>query len=69
MLSRYVPYLPLRLSTLLHYLVESLAEIKHDVACTPVARVLSRIPGRRLSTVGEQCETGSTVSLIFLEVG
>jgi len=69
MLSQYIPYLPLRLSTLLHHLVGSLAEIQHDVTCTPVARVLSRIPGQRLSAVGEQCETGSTVSLIFLEVG
>jgi len=68
MLSRYIPYLPLRLSTLLHYLVGSLSEVTHDVTCTPVARVLSRIPGQRLSAVGEQCETGSTVSLIFLEV-
>jgi len=69
MLSQYVSYLPLRLSTLLHYLVESLAEVKHDVARTPVARILSRVPGQRLSAVGERCETGSTVSLVFLEVG
>jgi len=68
MLSRYVPYLPLRLSSLMHYLAESLTEITHDVAQTPVARILSRTPGRRLSAVGEQSDTGSTVSLNFLEV-
>ena len=68
MLSQYIPYLPLRLSTLIHYLVESLTEIRHDVACTPVARILSRIPSQRLSTVGEQSDAGSMVSLIFLEV-
>ena len=69
MLSRYIPYLPLRLSALTHYFVGSLMEIKHDVAGTPVVHVLSRKPGRRLSAVGEQSDTGSTVSLIFLEVG
>lgn len=69
MLSRYIPHLPLRLSTLVLYLAGSLAEIRHDVACTPVARVLSRVPGQRLSAVGDQSNTGSTVSLIFLEVG
>jgi len=68
MLSGYIAYLPLRLTTLTHYLVESLMEIRHDVACTPVARILSRMPGRRLSAVGEQSETGATVSLIFLGV-
>jgi len=67
MLSRYVSYLPLRLSSLTHYLAETLAEIKHDVARTPVARVLSRPPGRRPSAIGEQSDTGSIVSLIFLE--
>jgi molybdenum cofactor sulfurtransferase len=44
-------------------------EIKHDVTRTPVAHILSRMPGQRLSAVGEQSDTGSTVSLIFLEVG
>jgi len=68
MLSRYAPYLPLRLSSLTHYLAESLTEIKHDAARTPVAHILSRTPGRRLSAVGEQSDTGSTVSLNFLEV-
>ncbi|KAF9649500.1 PLP-dependent transferase [Thelephora ganbajun] len=66
-LSRYIAYLPLRLSILTHYLAGSLAEIKHDVNCTPVAHILSRIPKQRLTAVGEQSDTGSTVSLIFLE--
>jgi molybdenum cofactor sulfurtransferase len=68
MLSGYIAYLPLRLSTLTHYLAESLMEVRHDAACTPVARILSRTPGRILSAVGEQSDTGSTVSLVFLEV-
>ena len=68
MLSQYIDYLPLRLSILTHYLAGSLTKIKHDVAGTPVAQIASRRPGKRLSGVGEQSETGSTVSLIFLEV-
>jgi len=67
MLSGYIPYLPLRLSTLARYLVDSLAAIRHDAASTPVALILSRRPGQRLSAVGEQSDTGSTVSLVFLE--
>ena len=68
MLSGYIDYLPLRLSALTHYLAESLMEIRHDVTYTPVARILSRTPGKRLSAVGEQSDTGSTVSVVFLEV-
>lgn len=68
MLSGHISYLPLRLSTLTHYLVESLGEIRHDATSTPVALILSRRPGRRLSAVGEQSDTGATVSLVFLEV-
>ena len=68
MLSGYIAYLPLRLSTLTHYLAESLTEIRHDVTDTPVARIFSRTPSRRLSAVGEQSDTGATVSLVFLEV-
>ena len=68
MLSRYIAYLPLRLSTLTHHLVGSLTEIEHDIACTPVVRVLSRTPGQRLSAIGEQSDVGSAVSVIFLEV-
>lgn len=68
MLSQYIDYLPLRLSTLTHYLVGSMTKIKHDVLGTPVAQIVSRRPGKRPSAVGEQSETGSTVSLIFLEV-
>lgn len=69
MLSQYLPYLPLRLSTLTRYLAESLAEIKHDVAGTPIARILSRTPDQRVTAIGEQSDTGSMVSLVFLEVG
>lgn len=67
-LSAYLPFLPLRLSTLTHYLVHSLAEFRHDATGTPVARVLSRIPSKPAKAVGEQAETGSVISLVFLSV-
>ncbi|KAG6888503.1 hypothetical protein C0995_007841 [Termitomyces sp. Mi166 len=66
-LSAYLPFLPLRLSSLLHYLVNSLSLLRHDTTGEPVVRILSRVPTRRLRSVGDQTETGSTVSLIFLD--
>ncbi|PFH52188.1 hypothetical protein AMATHDRAFT_74465 [Amanita thiersii Skay4041] len=66
-LSTYLPFLPLRLSSLLHYLISSLSKIRHDTTGNPVARILSRIPQRRVKTLGEPAETGSTVSLVFLD--
>ena len=67
-LSAYLPFLPLRLSTLTSYAIGSLARLKHDISGTPVVRILSRTPSRRLRSVGEQSDTGSTISLIFLFV-
>ncbi|KAF8058711.1 PLP-dependent transferase [Lyophyllum atratum] len=65
-LSAYLPFLPLRLSSLLHYLINSLSLLRHDTTGKPVVRILSRVPTRRLKSVGDQAETGSMVSLIFL---
>ncbi|KAF5375502.1 hypothetical protein D9615_009186 [Tricholomella constricta] len=65
-LSAYLPFLPLRLSSLLHYLINSLSLLRHDTSGKPVVRILSRVPTRRLKSVGEQADTGSMVSLIFL---
>lgn len=67
-LSAYLPFLPLRLSTLMHYLISSLTSLRHDSTGTPVVRILSRIPSRRLKCVGEQSDTGSVISLLFLFV-
>ncbi|EKM53775.1 uncharacterized protein PHACADRAFT_260279 [Phanerochaete carnosa HHB-10118-sp] len=64
-LSAYLPFLPIRLASLTHYLITSLAELKHDNGAS-VVRVLSRAPTRRPKAVGEQAETGSVVSVIFL---
>ena len=55
-------------SNLTHYLTTSLAELKHEHTGTPVVRVLSRVPGRKLKSVGEQADSGSTISFIFLTV-
>jgi len=66
LLSAYLPFLPLRLSSLLHFLTSSLSQLRHEISGTPVVQILSRLPARRLKSVGEQADTGSTVSLIFL---
>ncbi|KAG2113609.1 PLP-dependent transferase [Suillus discolor] len=65
-LSVYLPFLPLRLSCLTHYLVTSLSRLRHDSTGTPVVNILSKLPSRRLKSVGEQGDSGSTISLIFL---
>ncbi|GBE80798.1 hypothetical protein SCP_0305180 [Sparassis crispa] len=68
-LSAYLPFLPLRLSSLTSYLVSSLSQLRHESTGTPVVRVLSRVPSRQLTAIGEQSDTGSTVSVVFLFVG
>ncbi|KAJ7358440.1 methyltransferase type 11 [Mycena albidolilacea] len=65
-LSAYMPFMPLRLSCLLHYLVASLSELRHDTTGKPVVRILSAVPARRLKTVDAQSDVGSLLSLIFL---
>ncbi|KAF7983019.1 hypothetical protein HWV62_24656 [Athelia sp. TMB] len=65
-LSVYMPFLPLRLSSLMIFLTSSLSRMRHEGTGTPVVRILSRVPSRRLKSVGEQSDTGSVVSLIFL---
>ncbi|KAI0350606.1 PLP-dependent transferase [Trametes cingulata] len=65
-LSAYLPFLPLRLSSLTRHLITSLSELRHDTTGTPVAQILSRRPGKVLKTVGEQSDTGSVVALLFL---
>lgn len=65
-LSAYLPFLPLRLCSLLRFLISSLSRLRHDTTATPVVRILSRVPTHRLKCVGEQSDTGSSVSLLFL---
>jgi molybdenum cofactor sulfurtransferase len=66
-LAPYLPLLPLRLSTLTRYLIASLEAIRYPSG-TPVVRVLSTRPGRRLRHIGEQSDAGSVVSVVFLSV-
>ncbi|KAF8557922.1 PLP-dependent transferase [Imleria badia] len=65
-LSAYLPFLPLRLSCLMHFLTSSMAEIRHDTNGMPVVKILSKLPSRRLKSIGEQSDTGSTVSFVIL---
>ncbi|KAJ7496578.1 PLP-dependent transferase [Mycena latifolia] len=65
-LSAYLPFLPLRLSCLVHYLASSLSNLRHDTTGEPAVRILSATPSRRLEAVGDQSDTGSIVSLVFL---
>ncbi|KZP18379.1 PLP-dependent transferase [Athelia psychrophila] len=65
-LSAYMPFLPLRLSSLMIFLTSSLSRMRYEGSDSPVVRILSRIPSRRLRSVGEQSDTGSVMSFIFL---
>ena len=67
-LSAYLPFLPLRLSSLMHFLTSSMAEMRHDTNGMPVVKILSKLPSRRLKLIGEQSDTGSTVSFVVLSV-
>ncbi|KAJ7156257.1 PLP-dependent transferase [Mycena filopes] len=65
-LSAYLPFLPLRLSSLLHHLATALSALRHDLTCTPVVRILSALPSKKLSRVGEQSDVGSLLALEVL---
>ncbi|KDQ56271.1 hypothetical protein JAAARDRAFT_132691 [Jaapia argillacea MUCL 33604] len=65
-LSAYLPFLPLRLSCLMHHLTTSLSQLRHENTGSPVVRILSRLPGQVLKSFSEEADTGSIVSLIFL---
>ncbi|KAJ7099316.1 pyridoxal phosphate-dependent transferase [Mycena belliarum] len=65
-LSAFLPFLPLRHSCLLHYLISELSKLRHDTNGAHSIRILSETPSRRLKQVGEQSDTGSVVSLVFL---
>lgn len=52
----------------MHFLTATLAELRHDTTKRPIIQILSRLPGRKLKSIGEQADTGSTVSLLFYGV-
>ena len=45
-----------------------MAELRHDKNGAPVVKILSKLPSRRLKSIGEQSDAGSTVSFIILSV-
>ncbi|KAL1751506.1 pyridoxal phosphate-dependent transferase [Schizophyllum commune] len=65
-LSAYLPFLPLRLSCLMSYLYRALPRIRHDVNGLSVVRILSKTSTKRLRSVGDQADVGSTISFIFI---
>ena len=67
-LSAFLPFLPLRLSSLTRHLIASLSELRHDTNGAPVVQILSRRPSKDVRTIGEQSDTGSVVALLFLFV-
>ena len=64
-LKPYLPFIPLRLTSLLHYLISSLESLRHEESGVPVVQVLSRRPSSRLALVGEQSDVGGVISLSF----
>ncbi|PPQ64551.1 hypothetical protein CVT24_008453 [Panaeolus cyanescens] len=66
-LSAYLPFMPLRLSSLLLYLSSSLSNLRHDSTGKPVVRILSRLPSRKLHHIGEQSDAGFILALLFLD--
>jgi len=67
-LSAYLPFLPLRLSSLLLHPLSALTQLRHDSTGNSVVRILSKLPSGRVRTVGEQSDVGSVMSLVFLGV-
>ena len=67
-LSAYLPFHPLRVSSPLLYLSSALTPLRHGSTGNPVVRILSKLPSRRVRTVGEQSDVGSVMSLVFLGV-
>ncbi|KAF9533039.1 PLP-dependent transferase [Crepidotus variabilis] len=66
-LSEHLSSLPLRLSCLLRHLCSSISKLCHDTTGGPVVQILSKIPTRKLTSKGEQCDTGFLLSCLFLD--
>jgi molybdenum cofactor sulfurtransferase len=68
-LRLYLPFLPVRLSTLLHYLSRSLSELRHPSTGGPAASILSHLPSEPVKYIGEASSAGFVLSFLFLDVG
>ncbi|TFK21982.1 methyltransferase type 11 [Coprinopsis marcescibilis] len=66
-ITAYMPFLPLRLSCLLNYLITSLLNLRHDTNGAPLVKILSKIPSRRLRSIGTSADTGFLVSFLFFD--
>jgi molybdenum cofactor sulfurtransferase len=66
--SLYLPFLPSRLSALTHYLESYLASLKHASTGMTAVKVLSARPQSCVRKIGDQSDTGSTISFLFLDV-
>jgi molybdenum cofactor sulfurtransferase len=67
-LDSYMPFLPLRLSILLHSLARSLADLRHTKSNTPVVQLLSHMPEDRLYNPNQNSSAGFVLSFLFLDV-
>jgi hypothetical protein len=63
-----MPVLLPRLSSLLHYVVQSLQTISHPVNGSPVVHVLSHVPEERVTKVGQTSSAGFIVSFTLFDV-
>jgi selenocysteine lyase/cysteine desulfurase len=52
----------------MHFFTRTLAELRHETTKRPIVQIRSRLPGRRLRSVGEQSDAGSTISLLVYGV-
>jgi molybdenum cofactor sulfurtransferase len=64
----YLPSLPSRLSALTHYLSSYLSSLKHPSTGASAVALLSAKPRHRVHKIGEQSDTGSVISFLFLDV-
>jgi molybdenum cofactor sulfurtransferase len=66
LLRSYLPLLPVRLSTLLHYLATSLSELRYPTG-TPVACILSHMSPEPTKQIGDASPAGFVLSFLFLD--
>ncbi|KAF5355067.1 hypothetical protein D9756_005519 [Leucocoprinus leucothites] len=67
-LSLYQPYTGVRISTIMHYMCDTVPTIVHDSGCKErVAEIVSRDPGPRVTEVGKHPDTGTITALLFYD--
>ncbi|EIM80857.1 PLP-dependent transferase [Stereum hirsutum FP-91666 SS1] len=70
-LSAYMPFLPIRMAALTHYLATELEGVTYPNSEFKACRVLSKVPGeetgKRPRKVGEVADAGSVISCLFYD--